>query len=100
MRTTTEWPLLRLSTRTWVPKGSVRWAAARMFASIASPLAVLLPILYQEALPHWAADATPELRVAAAQNAPKANPNARTRDLLKVTRLHVPFVYLHRSIVT
>ncbi len=57
MRTTTERPLLRLSTLTRVPKGRLRWAAARAFAFILSPLAVLVPMLYHDALPHWAADA-------------------------------------------
>src|SRR5262249_38515456 len=53
MRTTTARPLPRFSTLTWVPKGSVRCAAAIVPALIRSPLAVLDPKLYQEAPPHW-----------------------------------------------
>ena len=38
---------------TWVPKGSVRCAAASTPEFIRSPLAVFEPRLYQEAPPHW-----------------------------------------------
>jgi hypothetical protein len=60
MRTTTARPLLRFSTRTLVPNGRVRWAAASALAFIASPLAVRDPILYHDALPHWLAAASPD----------------------------------------
>ena len=43
MRTTTLRPLLRLVTRTRVPKGRVRWAAVRAEGLNGSPLAVGLP---------------------------------------------------------
>src|ERR1035438_6683692 len=59
MRTTTERLLLRLTTRTRVPKGSVGWQAVSAFMSNRSPLAVTLPLNtppYQEARP-WSMSA-------------------------------------------
>jgi hypothetical protein len=55
MRTVTERPFLIFSTRTFVPKGSVLWAAVSAFGLARSPDAVLDVKAYQEALPHWAA---------------------------------------------
>jgi hypothetical protein len=45
-------PLERLGTSTMVPKGKVRCAAVRPFGLAGSPLAVVPPNLYHEALPH------------------------------------------------
>jgi hypothetical protein len=79
--------LPRFSTLTWVPKGRLRWAAANTPEFICSPLAVLVPMLYQDALPHWLAAASFDWRLAAAQTATKANPNATTRCLIDCTIL-------------
>jgi hypothetical protein len=43
MRTTTERPLLRFVTRTFVPKGSERWAAVKPEREAVSPFAVRPP---------------------------------------------------------
>ncbi len=56
IRTTTERPVSRLVTRTWVPNGSERWAAVRASATWVSPSAVGLLLAcgrYQEASPSW-----------------------------------------------
>src|SRR5215472_1385841 len=55
MRSFTVLPVFRQVTRTIVPKGRLRWAAVRAFASKASPLAVRRCSLgrYQEAVPVW-----------------------------------------------
>jgi hypothetical protein len=54
IRTTTERPFRRLVTRTFVPKGRVRWAAVNCPGLKVSPLAVRRPekpLPYQEAIP-------------------------------------------------
>src|SRR3954453_2200798 len=56
MRTTTDLPVRSFVTRSWVPNGSVLWAAVRAFVLNRSPLAVRLPWKpgpYQEAAPVW-----------------------------------------------
>jgi hypothetical protein len=56
IRTTTERPLARFWTSTFVPKGSERCAAVSSFGFISSPLAVLLDgNEYQDAWPSWSA---------------------------------------------
>ncbi len=55
IRTTTEWPLLRFSTSTLVPKGSERCAAVISLGFIISPLAVRECSAYQEACPTYSA---------------------------------------------
>src|ERR1039458_883182 len=65
MRTTTERLLLRFTTRTTVPKGSVGWQAVIAFISNTSPLAVCRPLNtppYQEAMP-WSLSARRSLAV-------------------------------------
>src|SRR5262249_23772344 len=51
MRTTTDRPLARFSTRTREPSGSVRCAAVSLSPSMTSPLAVAVVKSYQEARP-------------------------------------------------
>src|SRR5918996_472026 len=51
IRTTTDWPFPAWVTRTLVPKGRLGCAAVVPMGSKRSPLAVRVPILYQEAIP-------------------------------------------------
>jgi len=51
IRTSTERPLSRFCTQTWVPSGSERWAAVMSLGCIGSPLAVFPFREYQEARP-------------------------------------------------
>src|SRR5215210_2651934 len=76
MRTTTDWPVRSLVTRTLVPNGSVLWAAVRSWVLKVSPFAVRLPWKpgpYQEAAPVWIG----LLSSAAAGVAASAQPRAR-----------------------
>src|SRR5689334_6434623 len=54
MRTITLLPVRLLVTRTFVPKGRLRWAAVMAEAFMRSPEAVLEERAYHDALPHWA----------------------------------------------
>ncbi len=56
IRTTTDWPFERFSTKTRVPNGSERCAAVSSFGFIRSPLAVrFCGSAYHEAGPSWSA---------------------------------------------
>ena len=79
MRTITERPLLRLSTRTRVPNGKVRCAATSAAAEVYSPLAVFPGRSYQVALPHCVAASgasmpKPDTKTIVAVDAAKAAP--------------------------
>src|SRR3954447_7442126 len=73
MRTTTERPVRSFVTRSWVPNGSVLWAAVSAWVLNRSPFAVRLPWKpgpYQEAAPVWIG----LVSSAAAGVAPRAQP--------------------------
>src|SRR5262245_901702 len=86
IRTTTDCPLERFSTRTRVPNGNDRCAAVRSSGFIRSPLAVLFAGKeYQEAWPRWSAVAESKGTIAAAPRSPTAIILARTVNIALVS---------------